>query len=97
MEENDFPDHLWVVYNSATSVGFGDGHIQHSNVTWGHAAMFILLVILGFIYVATFVLKFSEMVQSWIPDTNKSFANILKDSRENDLANTNNNNDKQSK
>lgn len=81
-ENQSYFESLWIMYNSVTSVGFGDNHIQHHQVQGEHAMLFCFVIILGFIFLSTFLLKLSEMIQSWMPDTNTSLSNILKDFRE---------------
>jgi len=72
---NEFKDAFWFAYISTTTVGFGDYFLHHEVIHYYDMMYLPLVLLLGFVFLANFLIKFAE----WIADameTNNASINV---------------------
>ncbi len=62
-------DAFWFAYISVTTIGFGDFYIPPDSARVYDMFMTPLIILIGFVLLANFILKFSDFIRTFIPSS----------------------------
>ena len=62
-------------------MGLGDFHLEHQVLLRRDLVAFALLILVGFIFLANFLVKLTESLSSLIPHEQDNFENALKETK----------------
>ena len=70
---NEFKDAFWFAYISTTTVGFGDYFLHHEVIHYYDMVYLPLVLLLGFVFLANFLIKFAEWIADVMEEHNLEF------------------------
>jgi len=79
-EEMDFSEAYWFSYISTTTVGLGDNYLEHDVILRQDLFTFPLLFLTGFVLLANFFVKLTEVLTNLVPRNKPTLAAILAES-----------------
>jgi len=79
-EDMDFSEAYWFSYVSTTTVGLGDYYLEHDVILRQDLFVFPVMFLAGFVLLANFFVKLSEVLTDLVPQNNRSLEETLADS-----------------
>ena len=80
-EEPDFSEAYWFAFISTTTVGLGDYYLEHDVILRQDLFIFPVLFLAGFVLLANFFVKLTEVLLSLVPHNQKTLEDTLAESK----------------
>jgi hypothetical protein len=80
-QETDFSEAYWYAYISTMTVGLGDYYLEHDVILRQDLFIFPVLFLAGFVLLANFFVKLTEVILNLVPHSHKTLEDTLAESK----------------